>query len=90
MPPSHRSVWSKPLSERTLSFAEREEIARLRVQGHGLRHIAGSLDHAPSTISRDLRRNATPRSGGLEYRATTAQWHGSIDPHGARSRRSWR
>jgi hypothetical protein len=30
---------------------------------------------AASTISRELRRNAATRSGGLEYRATTAQWH---------------
>ena len=30
---------------------------------------------APSTISRELRRNAATRSGGFEYRATTAQWH---------------
>src|SRR3954463_15197989 len=30
---------------------------------------------APSTISRELRRNAATRGGGLEYRATTAQWH---------------
>src|SRR2546429_3180107 len=28
-----------------------------------------------STISRELRRNAATRSGKLEYRATTAQWH---------------
>ena len=27
------------------------------------------------TISRELRRNAATRGGGLEYRATTAQWH---------------
>jgi hypothetical protein len=27
------------------------------------------------TISRELRRNAATRSGGLEYRAATAQWH---------------
>ena len=26
-------------------------------------------------ISRELRRNAATRSGGLDYRATTAQWH---------------
>jgi len=75
MPPSHLSVWAKPLSGRTLSFAEREEIALLRVQGHGVRHIARLLQRAPSTISRELRRNAATRSGGLEYRATTAQWH---------------
>ena len=26
-------------------------------------------------VSRELRRNAATRGGGLEYRATTAQWH---------------
>ena len=35
MPPSHLSRSSKPLSGRYLSFAEREEIALLRAQGHG-------------------------------------------------------
>ena len=30
---------------------------------------------APSTVSRELRRNAATRSGGLAYRASTAQWH---------------
>jgi IS30 family transposase len=29
----------------------------------------------PSTISRELRRNAATRSGYLDYRALTAQWH---------------
>ena len=33
------------------------------------------ISRSPSTISRELRRNAATRSGGLEYRATTAQWH---------------
>ena len=74
MPPSHLSRSSKPLSGRSLSFAEREEIAILRAQGHGVREIARRLERAPSTISRELRRNAATRSGGLEYRATTAQW----------------
>ena len=69
MPPSHLSAGAKSLSGRYLSFAEREEISLLRVQGHGVRHIARSLDRAPSTISRELRRNASTRSGGLEYRA---------------------
>jgi IS30 family transposase len=66
---------SKLVSGRFLSFAEREEIAILRVQEHGVRAIARKLGRAPSTISRELRRNAATRSGGLEYRATTAQWH---------------
>src|SRR5690348_1419156 len=33
------------------------------------------LRRAASTISRELRRNAATRGGGLAYRATTAQWH---------------
>src|SRR3954466_10035440 len=75
MPPSTLARSSKPPSGRCLSFAEREEIALWRAQGHGVREIARRLGRAPSTISRELRRNAATRSGGLEYRATTAQWH---------------
>jgi IS30 family transposase len=66
---------SKPLSDRFLSFAEREEIALLQAQGCGVRETARRLRRDASTISRELRRNAATRSGGLEYRATTAQWH---------------
>ena len=75
MPPSHLAPAAKPLSGRYLSFAEREEIAIWRAQRHGVREIARRLERAPSTISRELRRNAATRSGGLAYRATTAQWH---------------
>src|SRR5215211_337802 len=75
MPPSHLSPSAKPLSGRSLSFAEREEIAIWRAQRHGVREIARQLKRAPSTISRELRRNAATRGGGLTYRATTAQWH---------------
>jgi hypothetical protein len=75
MPPAIYGPAAKPLSGRFLSFAEREEIALLRAQGCSMRMIAGQLGRAPSTISRELRRNAATRSGGLEYRATTAQWH---------------
>src|SRR5436309_13779011 len=64
-----------PLSGRYLSFAEREEIAILRAQQHGVREIARRVGRAPSTISRELRRNASTRSYGVPYRATTAQWH---------------
>ena len=66
---------TKPPSGRYLSFAEREEIALLRVQGHSRREIGRRLGRSASTISRELRRNAATRSGGLEYRASTAQWH---------------
>ena len=58
MPPSHLSQSAKPLSGRYLSFEEREEIALLRAQGRGIRHIACPLERAPSTISREVRRNA--------------------------------
>jgi IS30 family transposase len=73
--PSHLARSSKPLSERYLSFAEREEIALLRAQGAGVREVARRLGRAASTISRELRRNAATRGGNLDYRATTAQWH---------------
>jgi IS30 family transposase len=71
MPP----ITQAPLSGRFLSFAEREEIAILRVRGCGVREIARCTARSPSTISRELRRNAATRGGWLEYRATTAQWH---------------
>jgi transposase, IS30 family len=69
------TVSRAPLSGRYLSFAEREEIAILRAQDVGRREIARRLGRSPSTISRELRRNAATRGGRLEYRATTAQWH---------------
>ena len=69
------TVSSAPLSGRYVSFSEREEIAILYAQSIGVREIARRLSRSPSTISRELRRNAATRSGGFEYRATTAQWH---------------
>jgi IS30 family transposase len=71
MPRSHLapSVPSAPpLSGRYLSFTEREQLALLRAGGHGVRECARQLGRAPSTISRELRRN-----GALAYRASTAQ-----------------
>ena len=75
MPPAKFRSSAKPLSGRYLSLVEREEIALLRVQGHSMQEIGRRLGRAASTISRELRRNAATRGGGLEYRATTAQWH---------------
>ncbi len=49
MPPAHLSQSAKPLSGRYLSFEEREEIALLRAQGRGIRHIACRLERAPQT-----------------------------------------
>ena len=71
MPP----IGQAPLSGRYLSFAEREEIAILRAGGCGVREVARLVGRSPSTISRELRRNAATRCGRLDYRATTAQWH---------------
>jgi transposase, IS30 family len=75
MAASHLRPSAPPRSGRYLAFTDREQIALLRAQGHGVREIARQLARAPSTISRELRRNAATRAGGLEYRATTAQWH---------------
>lgn len=58
-----------PLSGRYLSFSEREEIALLKARGAGVREIARQLGRDPSTISRELRRNAATRGGKLDYRA---------------------
>jgi len=69
------SVTMAPPSGRYLSFAEREELALLRARASSVREIARRLGRAPSTISRELRRNAATRGGDLQYRATTAQWH---------------
>src|SRR6201982_3621359 len=75
MPPAMFRSSAKPLSGRYLSFAEREEIALLNVQGHSIREIGRRLGRAASTISRELDRNAATHGGGMDYRATTAQWH---------------
>ena len=65
-------------TDRYLSFAEREEIALLRVQGLGVRAIARQIGRSPSTISRELRRNAATRNGKLKYRAGVAQWKAEL------------
>ena len=55
-------------SRLALTLVEREEISRGVVAGHSIRSIAATLDRAPSTISRELRRNGDrPR-----YRASQA------------------
>jgi IS30 family transposase len=65
---------SNRISGRYLSFAEREEIGLLQVQGVSMREIARRLGRSPSTISRELTHNAATRGGKLEYRASVAQW----------------
>src|SRR5260370_41837328 len=63
------------VSGRYLSSDEREDIALWCAQGAGVREIARRLGRAPSTISRELRRNASTRTYRLDYKASIAQWH---------------
>ena len=60
--PRHRSRLA-------LSLAEREEISRAAAKGQSLRGIAGVLGRAPSTVSRELKRNG----GRACYRASQAE-----------------
>ncbi|VWD64927.1 transposase [Burkholderia contaminans] len=59
--PRHRSKLA-------LTLAEREEISRAVVAGQSIRSIAARLGRAPSTISREVRRNG----GRQYYRASQA------------------
>src|ERR671939_279727 len=62
------SISCAALSGRYLSFAEREEIAILHSGACGVREIARRLGRSPSTVSRELRRNAATRGGYVKYR----------------------
>jgi IS30 family transposase len=72
------SIGLAPLSGRYLSFREREEIAIWKAQGAGVREMSRRLGRAPSTISRELRRNSATRGGKLDYRASVAQWKADL------------
>jgi IS30 family transposase len=66
-----------------LSLEERVEIYRLHAGGRSQNEIASALDRAPSTISRELRRNSRP----------TKVWNGGYEPVRAQQlaerRRRW-
>jgi len=55
-------------SKLALTLSEREEISRGLVAGSSIRSIAASLGRAPSSISREIRRNGGPEG----YRAAPA------------------
>ncbi len=55
-------------SRLALSLSEREEISRAVATGESIRAIAASLGRAPSTVSREIRRNG----GRRRYRASKA------------------
>jgi hypothetical protein len=67
-----RSRWA-------LALTEREEISRAVVAGHSIRSIAASLGRAPSTISREIRRNGGP-AGYRASRAEQAAWDRACRP----------
>ena len=60
-PPRRRSA-------RALSLVEREEISRAVVTGQSIRSMAAAMGRAPSTVSREIRRNR----GRDDYRASQA------------------
>src|SRR5437867_13256427 len=66
-----------------LSLEERVEIYRLHASGKSQNEIASALDRAPSTSSRELRRNSRP----------TKVWAGGYEPVRAQQlaerRRRW-
>lgn len=59
----------RDLQGRYLSFAEREEIALGRARGQSMRQIATRIGRSPSTVSRELSRNAEAPG---RYRPTSA------------------
>ena len=72
-------------SSRFLSLLERERIAVLREQGCGVREIGRRLGRAPSTISREPRRNVRDGDSGV-YDAGLA--HARAREHARRVRRT--
>ena len=75
MPPSNLAPSAAAPTGRYLCLAEREQIALAVARGEGGREIARQFGRSPSTISRELRRNAASRGGSPEYRARTARRH---------------
>ena len=67
-----------PLSSRYISFAERIQIEYLLSQHVKVREIARALNRDPSTISREIRRNAATRSRTCVYVASVAQWKAEL------------
>ena len=59
----------RDLKGRCLTLPQREEIGLGRARGESIRTIATAIGRAPSTVSRELRRNTDAQG---RYRATTA------------------
>src|SRR5580693_6067226 len=72
-------------SARYLNREERYELARLRESGCSMRQVAARLGRSPSTVSRELARNADPRAGGYQpERAHRLAWERQRRPKPSR------
>ena len=72
-------------SARYLSREERYEIARLRESGLSMRQVAARTGRSPSTVSRELGRNAGPRAGGYQpERAHRLAWERQRRPRASK------
>jgi len=71
-------------SDRYLDREERYEIARLRESGLSVRQVAACLGRSPSTVSRELARNAAPRGGYQPERAHRLAWERQRRPKPSR------
>ena len=64
-----------------LNLEDRCAIARLRQEGYSIRQIAAALDRSPSSICRELKRNAGARVGYMpayaDQQAKARRWTGS-------------
>lgn len=64
-----------------LSLEERCKIAELHQAGHSIRQIAAALDRAPSSISRELKRNRGKQVGYkpayAQEQAAARRWRGA-------------
>jgi len=72
-------------SKIALKLAEREEISRAVAEGRSVRSIAARLDRAPSTVSREIKRNG----GRANYRAAEAEdaaWNRALRPKACKLR----
>jgi IS30 family transposase len=76
-------------SDRYLDREERYELARLREAGLSMRQVAVRMGRSPSTISRELARNAGPRTGQYQpERAERLAWERQRRPKPSRLARS--
>jgi len=70
-PPARAAAVPAAWPSRYLAEDERVRIADRLREGAGIRQVAAELGRAPSTVSREVRRNAHPVSG--DYRPHAAQ-----------------